>query len=204
VSTGIVDCGTCNLDSVFRAVQECGGTPTVLTTPAELPRMSRVILPGVGNFRHGMGQLRQRGFGEALREQIVDKEIPLLGICLGMQYLCTRSWESGETAGLDLVHGEVKRFQPDDPAVRVPHIGWNEVRFTGPCPLFEGIPDGSDFYFVHSYHFTDCAPGDTAARTDYAGGFVSAVSHGRVFGVQFHPEKSQKLGFKLLQNFLSM
>jgi glutamine amidotransferase len=176
----------------------------VLSDPGGLGRVGRVILPGVGNFRHGMEQLRQRGFEQVLREEVVAQQIPLLGICLGMQYLSTRSWESGETKGLGLIPGEVKRFQPADPSVRVPHVGWNEVRFTTPSPLFEGVPDGSDFYFVHSYHFTDVAPGDTAARTEYAGGFVSAVAHDLVFGVQFHPEKSQKLGFKVLQNFLSL
>lgn len=204
MSTGIVDSGTCNLDSVVRAVQECGGDPVVVTGPAELARVSRVILPGVGNFRHGIQQLRDRGLADALLEQVVAKRVPLLGICLGMQFLATKSWESGETAGLDLIPGEVKRLAPSDPATRVPHVGWNEVRARRPCPLFAGIDDGSDFYFVHSYHFQPSAEADTVAETDYCGGFASAVGRGLVFGVQFHPEKSQEMGFRLLQNFLAL
>jgi glutamine amidotransferase len=203
VSTGIVDCGTCNLDSIARAVQECGGDPVVFSKPEGLARMSRVILPGVGSFRHGIATLRERGFEAPLRE-VVDAGVPLLGICLGMQFLATRSWEGGESPGLGIIPGDVQRFESPDPSFRIPHMGWNEVRFVRPSPLFEGIPDGADFYFVHSYRLGDSTNGSVIGRTAYGGSFVSAIEAGRVFGVQFHPEKSQQLGFRLLRNFLAI
>src|SRR2546426_7627459 len=128
MSAGIVDVGTCNLDSICRAVEECGGQPTVLSDPRGLETVSRVILPGVGSFQHGMDQLRVRGFEEPVKDRVVASGIPLLGICLGMQFLATKSWEGGETRGLDIIPGEVRRFAPTDSATRVPHMGWNEVR----------------------------------------------------------------------------
>src|SRR5213592_3390194 len=114
MSTGIVDCGTCNLDSIVRAVQECGGEPVVFSRPEGLDGVSRVILPGVGSFGHGIATLRERGFEQPLRE-IVEVGVPLLGICLGMQFLATKSWEGGQWPGLSLIPGEVRRFTPIDP-----------------------------------------------------------------------------------------
>lgn len=176
----------------------------VLARPDGLENASRVILPGVGSFGHGMQQLRERGFEGPLRDRVVKAGIPLLGICLGMQFLTTRGWEGGATEGLNLIPGDVRRFSPSDSSIRIPHIGWNDVYVAHPSPLFDGIPEGSDFYFVHSYHVTDCEECNVLARTDYCGGFVSAIAKDLVFGVQFHPEKSQQLGFRLLRNFLAI
>jgi glutamine amidotransferase len=199
----IVDYGASNLDSVARAVQECGADPLLTSGPKDLEAASRIILPGVGVFAEGMRRLRERGYVDALNEQVVGRQIPILGICLGMQLLASRGVEGGETAGLGWIDGVVRRFEPPGPEIRLPHVGWNEVVHGG-GPLFEGIPSGRDFYFVHSYHLQPTREEDVVSRTPYCGSFVSAVTHGLVFGTQFHPEKSQKSGFRLLRNFLSI
>lgn len=192
-----------NLDSVVRAVQECGGDPFVAQRPDELEHANRLILPGVGTFADGMKQLRQRGFESALREQVLVKRIPLLGICLGMQLLADEGNEAGETRGLGLVPGVVRRLDPGASGDRVPHVGWNEVEHEG-SGLFADLPPRCDFYFVHSYFVVPSAPKDIIGRTPYCGHFVSAVARENVYGVQFHPEKSQKAGFRLLRNFLEL
>ncbi len=199
----IVDYGMCNLDSVARAVEECGGKALVTQKPGDLATASHIILPGVGAFPDAMEMLRKTGMDVAIREQVMGERIPFLGICLGMQLMATRGFEIRESPGLDLIPGEVRRLRPGNPVERIPHIGWNEVRATDQCPLFKGIPTNSDFYFVHSYHFC-CEAQFAAAHTPYADGFVSALQRGTTFGTQFHPEKSQRLGFRLLCNFLAL
>lgn len=199
----IVDYGMCNLDSVARAVEECGGKAHITQNPKNLATASHIILPGVGAFPDAMKMLHETGMDVAIREQVIGERIPFLGICLGMQLMATRGFEIRESTGLDLIPGEVHRLKPSDHSVRIPHIGWNEVRVAGQCPLFKGISANSDFYFVHSYHFC-CEDDYVAARTPYADGFVSAVQRQNVFGTQFHPEKSQRLGFQLLGNFLAL
>lgn len=201
---GIVDYGLCNLDSVARAVEECGAIPVVTDQPKELESVHRLILPGVGAFPDAMKNLRDRGLDQALRQQVLDRSIPLLGICLGMQLLATRGQEVQMTPGLDLIAGEVLRLQPNGEDFRIPHVAWNEAHRKKASPLFASIDDDKDFYFVHSYHLKPDNEEDVLARTPYGAGFVSAVQHGIVFGVQFHPEKSQKPGFQLLRNFLSI
>jgi glutamine amidotransferase len=201
---GVIDYGMCNLDSVARAVQECGGEPVVSGHPHELAGADRLILPGVGAFADAMWQIRQRGLDAFLHEQVLGKGVPLLGICLGMQLLARKGWEGGETEGLGIVEGEVRRLLPTGDDSRIPHVGWNEVEPLYQSPLFAGITPRTDFYFVHSYHVCPSGAGDALARTPYAGGFVSAVARGSVFGVQFHPEKSQRPGFRVLKNFLAI
>lgn len=203
-TVAIVDYGMCNLDSVRRAVEECGGTPVVTDRADDIETATHIILPGVGSFRDGMHNLRQRSLDVILREQVVGRQIPFLGICLGMQMLATKGWEGGETDGLGWIDGEVKKLEPVGEDRRIPHIGWNEVAVAGNPPLFDGIDSGRDFYFVHSYHLSCRNERDVLARTSYCGRFVSAVGRGQVFGVQFHPEKSQRVGFRLLKNFLSV
>lgn len=200
----IVDYGMCNLDSVARAIEECGGTSLVTDKKSDLKIATHIILPGVGAFPDAMSEIRQHSIDKSLREQVLKKKIPFLGICLGMQLMATKGWEGEETEGLCLIEGEVKRFVPDSSDARIPHIGWNDVNYTQKSVLFQDIPSGKDFYFVHSYHFCCQNEEDIIARTPYCGGFVSAISRGHIFGTQFHPEKSQKLGFKVLKNFLSM
>jgi glutamine amidotransferase len=198
----VVDYGVSNLDSVARALEECGATPYVTADPAELKHASLMVLPGVGAFADGMRNLRARGLDQALREQVLEQGVPLLGVCLGMHLLADRGSEGGESQGLGLIPGHVEKLQPDEPGTRVPHVGWNEVHPARPSPLMEGIEDGRDFYFVHSYHLACDDPADVLATTPYCGGIASAVQRGIVAGVQFHPEKSQKAGFALLRNFV--
>ncbi|MBN1994974.1 MAG: imidazole glycerol phosphate synthase subunit HisH [Anaerolineae bacterium] len=200
----IVDYGMCNLDSVARAVEECGGQPMVTDEAGDFEIAHRIILPGVGAFPDAMRNIRQRSLDEILAEQVFGKQIPFLGICLGMQLLATKGWEGGETAGLGWIEGEVQRLQPLDNTTRIPHIGWNEVIFNRTSWLFEGVPSGKDFYFVHSYHFGCAKPQNILAYTPYCGQFVSAVGRDWIWGVQFHPEKSQQLGFQVLKNFLAI
>lgn len=197
----IVDYGMCNLDSVARAIEECGGEATVTDRPEDLRNADRLILPGVGAFPDGMKNLRARGLDEALQQQSA-KGVPLLGICLGMQLLATEGCEGSRTPGLGLIAGTVQRLEGGDNTIRIPHIGWNEVDLTRHCSLFNNIRSGSNFYFVHSYALVCERAQDVVAHTSYGAGFVSAVESGTVYGVQFHPEKSQDLGFQLLRNFL--
>lgn len=199
----IVDYGMCNLDSVARAIEECGGAPIVTDSARELGTADRIILPGVGAFPDGMQNLRTRGLDVAIRE-VAAGGPPLLGICLGMQLLASEGLEGSRTLGLGLIDGTVQRIASNGHAVRIPHIGWNEVDLRRPSPLFDGVASGRDFYFVHSYALVCDRPEDVLASTSYGAGFVAAVERGNVFGVQFHPEKSQKLGLQLLRNFLAL
>jgi len=199
----IVDTGLCNLDSIARAVEECDGRPPVVTSDArELENATRIILPGVGAFPEAMSRLRQKGLVDGMSEQVLGRQIPFLGICLGMQLLATTGHELSETSGLGWIDGEVKILSPQ-PGERLPHVGWNEVNHRGGSALMNGIEDGTDFYFVHSYALVPDRREVVAGTTPYAGGFVSAVALGNILGVQFHPEKSQRPGFRVLQNFLS-
>ena len=203
-TVAIIDYGMCNLDSVARAIEECGGTPLVTNNIHDLEIATHIILPGVGAFPDAMNQLRQLSMDTALREQVLDNKIPFLGICLGMQVMATKGTEGEETEGLGLIEGTVKRLKPESHDTRIPHIGWNEVHYVGSSPLFEGISAGKDFYFVHSYHFCCSDENNIIAWTPYCGGFTSAISKGNIFGTQFHPEKSQKVGFQVLVNFISI
>ncbi len=200
----IVDYGMCNLDSVARAVEECGGKPLLACEPAALKHADLIILPGVGSFSRAAANLRERGLDQALVEAVREKQTPLLGICLGMQLMADRGFEGEECDGLGLIPGEVRRLQPNEVDCRIPHVGWNEVHPRQASPLFSGIAPGTDFYFVHSYHFCPANDSFTLATTPYAGNFASAVHNGTVFGVQFHPEKSQRTGFALITNFLAI
>jgi len=198
----IVDYGMCNLDSVARAVEECGGRPLVTDQKKDLETAGRIILPGVGAFPEAMQNIRKRSLDRILSEQVFEHKIPFLGICLGMQLLAARGLEIAETAGLGWIPGEVKRLEPFGDDVRIPHVGWNEVQVVRESPLFKDISPNKDFYFVHSYHLCPQHDQDVLARTSYGRGFVSAVQRENIFGVQFHPEKSQRAGFQILKNFL--
>lgn len=205
----IVDYGACNLDSVRRAIELCGGSAHCSGDPAELKSASRILLPGVGSFAEAMTRLEEAGWVRALHDEVLGSGIPLLGICLGMQLLADRGNEgvegerAGNVPGLGFIAGSVEPLRVRDPAERIPHMGWNEVKQTKPHPLWSEIPERKDFYFANSYHLVPADESVVAGRTDYCGGFVSAVARGNVFGVQCHPEKSQKAGLQLIRNFLS-
>jgi imidazole glycerol-phosphate synthase subunit HisH len=203
-TVAIVDYGMGNLDSVARAVEECGGEPLLVRTASELGRGGSVILPGVGSFTQGMRNLRVSGMVDALQEYVVERGMPFLGLCLGMQLLATRGEEGGGEAGLGWINGEVARLRPQAEDERVPHVGWNEVVCTRESPLFAGLDGRRDFYFVHSYTLACEDEGDVLASTPYRGGFTSAVEREHVRGLQFHPEKSQRAGFQVLRNFIGL
>ena len=200
----VVDYGLCNIDSVVRALEECGGSAVVTHTKEDIERAARIVIPGVGSFCDAMGNLHENGLIDVLRDAALKRKVPFLGICLGMQLLATTGTEGGKSEGLGLIEGEVVLMERDSPQTRIPHVGWNEVKVARSSPLLEGVPDGSDFYFVHSYHLRPVREEDVIARTPYCGGFASVVGRENVFGAQFHPEKSQTMGFRLLKNFLAL
>lgn len=203
MKVAIIDYGMGNLGSARRAFEECGAEAAICDNPDELADADRIVLPGVGSFGDGMRNLRSGGWEPKIREALQNPEVTLLGICLGMQLLATTGFEGGENPGLNLVPGEVRRLEPTLAETRIPHVGWNEAHFGQPDPLFRGIPDRTDFYFVHSYHFVPRDSAHALTRTPYCRGFVSSVRSGNVVGVQFHPEKSSRPGFQLLRNFLA-
>ena len=200
----IIDYGMCNLDSIARAIEECGGDPFVTDQASDLGSANRIVLPGVGAFPDAMGNLRELRLDVAMAEQVLQNGIPFLGICLGMQLLAERGWEVRETEGLGWLSADVRRFEPGESGDRVPHVGWNEVYPTRESALFRGVRPGADFYFVHSFHVDVSDEAQVLARTPYCGQFVSAAERDNVFAVQFHPEKSQKAGFQVLRNFLAI
>jgi len=197
----IIDYGLCNLDSIRRAIEECGGAPFITNNPDDLRDCDRIILPGVGSFTRAMSNLRESGLADALIRAAAQDNIPVLGICLGMQLLAEQGTEGGETEGLRLIGGRVERLAPQS-GERVPHIGWNDVTMAKSSPLFEGIEAGTDFYFVHSYRLVGPTE-EHLATVDYCGATAAAASRKHVMAVQFHPEKSQTAGFHLLRNFLA-
>lgn len=199
----VVDYRLCNMDSMRRALELCGARVHIATSPREIEAATRLILPGVGAFPDAMQNLREQNLIEPLREQVLGAKKPLLGVCLGMQLLATSSEEMELTPGLDLIAGRVVRLQPQQ-GERVPHVGWNEVRFCEPLPMGRELEEARDFYFVHSFHFVPNDAAHIAAQTDYCGSFASVVGHDHIWGAQFHPEKSQKAGFQLLKNFLAL
>jgi glutamine amidotransferase len=200
----VVNSGVANLDSITRALSECGGRPVVSDDPIVVEKADRVVLPGVGSFATAMRNLNALGLAAAIRNLLNRRHVPFLGICLGMQLMATRGEEHGAAAGLDLIAGEVVPLQIKDPRERIPHMGWNEITARKASPLLGGLADGTDFYFVHSFHFRCADPADVLATVPGYGGVVAAIQRGNIMGTQFHPEKSQRAGFKLLQNFLKI
>jgi len=199
----IINTRLCNLHSIRRAVEECGLDAVITDDPRDLESVSSIILPGVGSFPLAMRRLQSAGLVEALGEQVMGQRIPFLGICLGMQLLATRGEEGGGSTGLGWLDGDVRLLKPG-PGERVPHVGWNDLQFQRASPIFAGFQASPDFYFVHSYALTPADPETVVATSDFAGGITAAVQRDHIFGVQFHPEKSQKPGFAVLRNFLAI
>jgi imidazole glycerol-phosphate synthase subunit HisH len=198
----IIDYEMGNLRSVQKAFERVGHTAVITSDPAVLADAEKVVLPGVGAFRDAISALRQRKLVGPIRAAI-DRGKPFLGICLGLQLLFDKSYEDGEYDGLGIVPGEVVRFKV--PAeFKVPHMGWNQVQIRRRPPVLNGIDDGAHFYFVHSYYVVPRDPSVVATETDYSSAFCSSIWRDNLFAVQFHPEKSQSAGLRLLKNFAEL
>jgi len=194
----IIDYRMGNLRSVQKGFEHAGVSDVVVTDdPARVAAADGVVLPGVGAFRDAAAHLRESGMRDVVLERIGDGT-PFLGICLGMQLLADVSLEDGEWEGLGVVPGRCERIPP---GVKIPHIGWNTVEYPSPSSLFDGVPEGTAFYFVHSYHLNPDDPSCIIGSTEYGTRFAAAVSVGEVYAVQFHPEKSSTMGLRLLANF---
>jgi imidazole glycerol-phosphate synthase subunit HisH len=198
----LIDAGTGNLHSVHNALLSLGFHVPVTSRPEDLGRPNRIILPGVGAFGSFMDGLRARGLVEPLRTA-QRRGDPFFGICVGMQALFEAGEELGEHPGLGLLPGRVRHFPPL-PGLKIPHTGWNQLWFAESALLFRGLPAGTHAYFNHSYYCDNAQPSDASARTDYGMDFTSAVQRENLFGVQFHPEKSQRVGRAVLENFFKI
>jgi len=209
-SVALIDYGSGNLRSAEKALCRAalglnGGVDVVTTDdPAVIARADGVVLPGVGAFAACMAALKDRtGVIEAMGEAVLKRGAPFLGVCVGMQLIAERGLEFGVTEGLGWIGGEVRKLDPTDPHLKIPHMGWNSLEAVSPSPLFAGLADGTHMYFTHSFAFFADDPSDVAAWTDHGGRFAAAVMRGHIAGVQFHPEKSQAAGARLLTNFLN-
>jgi imidazole glycerol-phosphate synthase subunit HisH len=196
----IIDYGAGNLRSVQRALERAGADVIITGDPMVIKSADGAVLPGVGAFGEGMAQLELRGLVLPI-DQFIAAGKPFLGICLGMQLLFTTSEEMGHYDGLGVFKGTVRRFA-DAPGRKVPHVGWNQLHIRQPNPLLDGVAGDSFAYFVHSYYVDPVRPELVVATTDYGLDFASVVARGNVFGVQFHPEKSQGVGAAILNNFV--
>lgn len=209
MKVGIIDYGVGNLGSVMRALEELRVMPTLVTRAFDMHATDCLILPGVGNFADCAKLLEKGGWSEALKDEVQESGKPLLGVCVGMQLLATCSMEGVDAnapngmVGLGLIPGRVEHLRTLGCGLRVPHVGWNAVTpVSSQGGLFDGIPEGTDFYFVHSYAFVADDATDALAVTDYGIPVTAAVRRGNIWGTQFHPEKSSRAGFRLLRNFI--
>jgi imidazole glycerol-phosphate synthase subunit HisH len=196
---GVLDYGMGNLRSICNAIEETGNDAVLVNSAGALDDLSHLIIPGVGHFRTAMAHLRQREL-ETVIKAYIDSGRPLLGVCLGMQILAAAGTEGGAGEGLNLIPATVQPLSAGD-ALRIPHVGWNTVVFHRPHPVADGIKEGCDFYFVHSFAMQCEAADDVVATTEYGADFVSIVGRNNVLGFQFHPEKSQINGLQMLENF---
>ncbi len=208
MQTAIIDYNSGNLRSAEKSFQRVAGpdqTIVVTSSPSEIRKSDRLVLPGVGAFqdcREGLASYH--GLFEAIEEAVRVRAVPFLGICVGMQMLATWGREHGtETKGFDWISGEVVEIQPGDPKLKIPHMGWNALTIVEPHPVLSGIADGDHVYFVHSYHMSTEDPSAIKSTTDYGRPVTAVVAQDNIVGTQFHPEKSQTTGLKLIDNFLN-
>jgi imidazole glycerol-phosphate synthase subunit HisH len=198
----IVDYGMANLRSVQKAIEKVGGSAAISGDPNRIAAAVKLILPGVGAFRDAIARLRDAGLAGPICAHVRHGK-PFFGICLGMQLLFSKSYEDGEHTGLDLFAGEIVRFAPQ-PGLKVPHMGWNQLHIRRRAPELADLAEGAAVYFVHSYYPVPRDAGIIATETDYPTPFCSAIWHENVFATQFHPEKSQRVGLKMLENFVRL
>jgi imidazole glycerol-phosphate synthase subunit HisH len=199
----VINYGIGNLRSVTNALEAVGASFALVNDPERLASFPKAILPGVGAFGACIAALSAKGFKEPVLAHARAGK-PLLGICVGMQMLADRGTEFGDHAGLALVPGTVVQIPRGEPAIRLPHIGWNPLLLAKDCPLMRGLPAETSAYFVHSFHLAAAEAADVSATVEYGSSVTAAVSRGSVFGLQFHPEKSQMVGLKILENFAAL
>ena len=207
--TAIVDYESGNLHSAEKAfgrmAREAGAGEVIVTADADVvARADRIVLPGDGAFPACVKALKGTGgLFDALQEAVTVKARPFLGICVGMQLMARLGREYEDTDGLGWIDGEVVKITPQDPSLKVPHMGWNDLILDAPHPVFDGVKSGDHTYFVHSYHFDVAKPKERLAHVDYAGDITAVVGRDTMLGMQFHPEKSQQVGLRLISNFLT-
>ncbi len=211
MSVALIDYGSGNLRSAAKALEAAArafgqkNRVVIATRPRDIEDASHVVLPGVGAFadcKHGLEALP--GVIEALQREVVERGKPFLGVCVGMQLMAERGLEHGVHRGLGWIKGEVRRLTPSDPSLKIPHMGWNDLRFDpSRHPVLAGIAPGGDAYFVHSYYFACADASNVIAEVDYGGSIAALIGRDNMIGTQFHPEKSQALGLRLIGNFLA-
>lgn len=198
----IIDYGMGNIHSVRKAFESLGAETAVVSKPGDLEKCQKIVLPGVGAFSDAMAELKKQGMLSAIKEQIGNKKV-LLGICLGMQLLFEQSQEAEKTEGLSVLQGKVKKF-PNKSGLKVPHMGWNQLKVNPKCPLLKGVADKSYVYFCHSYYPEPKNKEDIAATCEYGVDFCAVAWRQNLYGTQFHPEKSQAAGIRILKNFIQL
>ena len=203
MKVGVIDYGMGNLFSVIGALEIVGADVTICKVPDSLKEVDRIVLPGVGAFKDCIDIITKTGFKDALNREVIELGKPIFGICLGMQIMGHGSSEFGQHKGLGWIEGDVIRLKPDAHNLRVPHIGWYDVNYSVDSPLFANLPESPDFYFVHSFYLQCDQNQDVEATCDYGQTVTAAIKKNNIFASQFHPEKSQDLGLKVLENFLS-
>ena len=201
INIKIIDYGMGNIQSVKNAFELFDSKVEIISDPSNIKNADGIILPGVGAFSNAVKNLKERKLIEPLKEAVINKKVPLLGICLGMQLLADKSEERGNNEGLSFISGEIRKI-PHKEGLRLPHVGWNEVTIKKKEPLFKNIIDKGSFYFVHSYRF-ECDDEFVVATTDYGQKINAVVRKENIFGIQFHPERSQRKGLHMLANFIS-
>ena len=199
----IIDYGVGNLFSLKSSLKEIGAEAVVTSDEEVIAAAHRIILPGVGAFEDAARKLRESGMAEVVKREAASGK-PMLGICLGMQLMFDKSYEYGEHEGLGLIHGSVRPIADVIPSgYKIPHIGWNSLKFTRETPLFKYISEGDDVYFVHSFYAAECEE-STLATTEYGADLTAAAANGNVYGCQFHPEKSGTIGLNILRAFVEL
>ena len=198
----IIDYQMGNLRSVQKGFEKVGHEALIVSDPGQLTQATKVVLPGVGAFGDAMHELKQRGFVDPIRDWVAQDR-PFLGICLGLQLLFDRSFEGSECEGLGILAGEVRRFDVSPP-LKVPHMGWNELQVCQPAPILAGVESGDHLYFVHSYYVVPEDQQLVAVQSDYGGDFCAMVWRNHLYATQFHPEKSQRIGLQILENFAQL
>lgn len=202
-SIGIIHYGMGNIASVANAFEAIGANPLILSAPAEIHAVEAIVLPGVGAFGDGIKNLRDGGWIPALETEVLEREKPFLGLCLGMQLLATTGTEHGHWQGLGWIPGIVRKLFSKDPSIRIPHIGWNDTKILKTGGLYSDARQLQTHYYVHSYAFEPEAAEVISAVCDHGQTFAASVETRNIFATQYHPEKSQKAGLAVLRNFLS-